>query len=177
LVLGFALRPGSSAAAEAPRELPEYTLKAEFVERFTRFVEWPETALGDPNVPFVIGVWGQSPFESYLDQLAASRRIKGHPVWVLSVGRIEDLDHCQLVFISGSTRGALLRVLGRTAGRPILTVADTSGFGEAGVIINFFKDEDRLRFEVNEAAAERTGLRLGAQLLQLARMVRAQAQP
>ena len=58
MLLGaVALLAGASAA-----QVPEYALKAEFLERFTRFVDWPGEH--DPRSPFVIGVYGSNPFGS-----------------------------------------------------------------------------------------------------------------
>jgi hypothetical protein len=42
----------------------EYLLKAGFLERFTRFIEWPgETNIADNTKPFVISVIGENPFD------------------------------------------------------------------------------------------------------------------
>ena len=45
------------------------------------------------------------------------------------------------------------------------------GIGEAGVMINFYRRDDKVRFEINARAAERNGLRISSKLLKLARVV------
>jgi hypothetical protein len=53
-----------------------------------------------------------------------------------------------------------------------VTVGDTPGFGEAGVMLNLYVSNDRrVRFEANTSAAARAGIRLHSQLLRLARIV------
>ncbi len=64
--------PGHGVAHAAP--VAEYALKAEFVERFARFVEWP--AGTSTTAPFVIGVIGKSPLLGYLQQIASARQAR-----------------------------------------------------------------------------------------------------
>jgi hypothetical protein len=49
-----------------------------------------------------------------------------------------------------------------------LTVGDTDRFVETGGMINFVKEGKKIRFEINEAAAKRAGLRVSSKLLSLA---------
>ena len=107
-----------------------------------------------------------------LDAIAAERPMKGRTVQVREVARIEDVDPCHVLFVPAARVHQLPQVLARTSGRPILTVGDTRGFAEAGVLLNFFTEDERLRFEINEPAARASGLRIGAQVYGLARLVR-----
>jgi hypothetical protein len=169
----FVLAVLCGAVALRSEQLPEYQVKAEFIERFTRFIEWPR---GAPNGgPFVIGVLGTDPFRGYLDKMAAGRKIKGRPVEIRRFRDIAAVDSCDVVFISSSERGRLQAVLARTDSRPILTVADSNGFASSGVLVNFYTSGDTVRFEMNETAIERSGLRVSAKLLKLARLVETEA--
>ncbi|MCD4695436.1 MAG: YfiR family protein, partial [Bacteroidales bacterium] len=54
----------------------EYTIKAVFMERFTRFTEWPaESAINDTTKPFVISVIGKNPFGNLLEETYSSQKI------------------------------------------------------------------------------------------------------
>jgi hypothetical protein len=50
----------------------------------------------------------------------------------------------------------------------ILTIADTEGSLEKGGIINFVIEKNKIRFEINTAAAKRAGLTIRSKLLRLA---------
>jgi hypothetical protein len=65
----------------------------------------------------------------------------------------------------------LAAILRETEGRPVLTIGDTDGFAQAGVILNLYTFDQRVRIEANTTAAARAGLRLSSQLLRLARIV------
>lgn len=159
-------------ASPAAAQVPEYEAKSEFLERFTRFIDWPPGSPAEqPGTPFVIGVVGRDPFGRYLDALA-TRTIKGKPVRVRRLSGSTDVAACcHLLFISASEARDLPAILARTAERPVLTVGDTQGYGEAGVLINLVSDGGRIGFEVNDGAVRRSGLKFNSKLLRLARIV------
>ena len=72
VILLFLLFAGSLQA-----QVSEYEYKAAFMERFTRFIEWP--GLGESEV-FKIAVIGESPFNSSLDELFNGTIIKNKKV-------------------------------------------------------------------------------------------------
>ena len=63
------------------------------------------------------------------------------------------------------------QIIEALADSPILTVGETDGFLESGGIINFITEEDKVRFEINAAAAKKRGLRISSKLLRLAKRV------
>jgi len=147
-------------------------VEAQFIERFTRFIEWPASStVSDASVPFTIGVLGSHEVTGALQELSASTRIKGKPLRVLKLGDVTGISSCQAVFISASYRDQLGEIAAAVRGRPILTVADTPGFGARGVMINFFQEGDFIRFELNAKAAEASKLRLAPELVQLGKLV------
>jgi len=168
------LAPALAVVAPAPVHAGsddlEYRVKAEFIERFTHFIEWPPTAFAGPDAPFVLCVVGRTPVTGYLEAMARVRRIRDRRVELRRLGPTAELSACHLVFIASDERAYLKQILARVAGRPIVTVADSEGFGRAGVLINLVLDgEGRVRFEISAAGARQSALTLNAQLLRLSR--------
>jgi hypothetical protein len=151
---------------------PEPLLKAQFFERFTRFVDWPAPRPAAAS-PFIVCLAGGNAVTIELERLAARLPLKGRTAQIrrLGDGRAVDPQGCHAVYIAPSLSPHLEHLLGRTRGHPILTVADSPGFAERGVIINMFVEDGYVRFEVNGPAARAARLRLSSQLLRLARMV------
>jgi uncharacterized protein DUF4154 len=151
----------------------EYKVKAEFLERFTRFIEWPaDSAINNSDKPFCICVTGKSPFGGYLQEMAQQVKIKGKPVEIHQIERLpSELPKCQILFIARSERDRLAEILKLTQDKPILTVGDTSGFAEDGVLVNFYTSGNYIRFEVNIDRAENSKLKFSSRLLKLARLV------
>lgn len=150
----------------------EYTIKAVFLEHFTRFIDWPESShIDDISLPFFIGVIGDNPFGSVLDQIYAEQSIKNKKVEILHLSTPDEITDCHLLFISSSSKEMLSEILSCTRYKPILTVSDTNGFAEDGVLINFYLTGDKIKFEINEKAVHESGLIMSYKLLNLARVV------
>ncbi len=166
----IALACALAAPARASAEPTEPEVKAEFVERFIRFVDWDPKTLGDD---FIACVVGDSPVTPYFERIAKERKLKDRPATItkLSPDQADKLAGCHAVLIGTVDKKHLDLVLGRTAGRPVLTIADAPGAAAAGAIINFYDEDDHVKFEINVRAAEDSGLVLRAKLLHLARIV------
>lgn|SRR4051812_14100496 len=173
LVLGALLSPAkASAPVHATPEYSEYEVKAEFIERFTRFVVWPESSFAPANSAFVVCVWGSGPLATQLERVVARGKVKDRPARLLHVESNDPLDACHIVCVAVADRAVVRAVMARTRGKPILSVADQPGFAEAGVLINLIVDDDSaIRFEINREVANASGLKISAKLMRLARLV------
>ena len=153
-------------------QLSEYSLKAVFLERFTRFIEWPEeSVVSDTSKAFVLGVMGKNPFGSILEQLYATQKIKNKEVEIRYISNMDLILGCHLLFISKSEKNELIKILSVTKDKPILTISDEVGFAEKGVLINFYLSQERVRFEINETAFKVSGLKASYLLLDVAKIV------
>jgi len=151
----------------------EYTVKAVFLERFTRFIEWPEeSAMADSSQPFVLGVIGESPFGSILEEIYSTQKIRDKKVEIRYISKLNEITGCHLLFLSESEKKELPKILSFTRDKPILTIGDTKGFADKGVLINFFFSKDKIRFEINESVVRDSGLKMSYLLLQLAKIVK-----
>ena len=139
--------------------------------RFAQLVEWPDRVL-PANAPIVIGIVGEDPFGRTMDEMAAATRASGHPFVVRRLQWNEDLTKCHVLFISRSETEHIDAILAATHGSSILTVACADGFAKRGGVIELLPVQDGIDYDVNTAAAAQAGLKVGPNLLQLARAVR-----
>lgn len=145
----------------------EYEVKAAFIHNIVKFVEWPASpASGRARLCLM----GDDPSGGAFGVL------QGKPIgaadWeVVRVDGGHSLNECRVLFIAASERANLDRILARIGGSPVLTVGDTEGYAGQGVMVNFYQEENRVRFEINREAAARAGLAISSQLLKLARIV------
>lgn len=165
LAWGFTLllvmQAGAAHADEGPAD--EYRLKASFLFNFATFTTWP----GGGGETLSMCVYGDDPFGAHLDAIAG-RKVGERRVQVQRATSVDALDGCQLVFVARPMIGNLGRVLDRINGRPVLTVADSPGAMESGVMLNMDSSAGRITFSANLAAARRHGLGLSSKLLNLA---------
>lgn len=174
LGVGWAMSaPADPPAAPLPTaEEREYQLKGAFLTKFAAFTEWPAGAFTNATAPIVIGIMRPGLLGPEYEQVLKGQRANGHPFALRHIKSREDLEGCHILFINGTSRTRRVDILAGAAKSPMLTVGEGNGFIAQGGIIEFFKDEGRVRFEINVDAAARAGLKLSAKLLQLARIVR-----
>lgn len=144
----------------------EYQLKAVFLFNFTQFVEWPPTSFSTEQSPLIIGILGENPFGSFLEQTVAEEKINGHPVIVQYYNNAQDLKTCHILFINqAKNREPILAALKE---KDVLTVSDTPDFLKQGGIIRFFTRNNKIQFQINLEASKAANLEISSKLLRLA---------
>jgi hypothetical protein len=172
LMIMAAVASGTLSVQAQPESPSEYQVKAAFLYNFTKFVEWPAEAFKDPNAPIIIGVVGEDPFGSILDQIVSGKTVNGRRLVIKRVSEARGLKTCHVLFISSSERNRLSPIIGSLNGSSVLTIGDMERFAQQGGMINLFIDEGKVRFEINVGVAERARLKISSKLLSLARVVR-----
>ena len=168
-VLGVLYILLASAMVTAAEPL-EYAVKAAFIYNFAKFVEWPAESSAKEG-PFVIGILGQDPFRGALDEVVSGKTVRDKKITVKRFSRIEDAMSSRILFIGNSEKESIAQIIKRLDGAPVLTVSDLRQFAEQGGMIELVIDQNRVRFIINTAAAEQSGLKPSSQLLKLARIV------
>ncbi len=161
---------GPCAAAE-PAVSKAAQVEAAFLYNFAKFIEWPTTAFATSEAPITIGVLGEDPFGAALDELGRGELIRGRPLAVKRSARLADLTECHILFISASESAHATEILKSLGTRPILTVSDIGGFGQAGGMIQFYLDGTKLRFLINPTMAQNAELKMSAQLLSVGKLI------
>jgi len=171
LALGFLLSGLSMVPAQGQTINREYPLKAAFLYNFANYIEWPVDVFPTAHAPFIIGVLGPDPFGSILDELT-KKTIRGRPIVYRHYDSPRDIGECHLLFISVAVSDAdCMAAIEATRGRHVLIVTEANGLARRGSVINFFVEQNKLRFEINPHAAQQRALRISSKLLSLARLV------
>ena len=144
----------------------EYQVKALFLYNFGQFVDWPPGSLGAPNAPFVIGVVGNDPFGRFLEDVVREEQLAGRPIVVQHYDHPSDIRNCQILFVGSHVRESLAAV----AGKPVLTVGERSDFIQAGGMIQFYTEQNRIRFLIRPSGAKAVKLTISSKLLRLAKI-------
>ena len=161
---------GWSNSARAATSPTEYELKAAYLVNFARFVKWPAQKLSTSDTPFVIGVVGDDSFASAIDSAVHGTKVYEHRVVARRVSGGEELRRCHLLFVSRTGDGRMPALIADLRDQPILTVGESDKFISLGGMINFTTISDTIHFEINRAAAEKTGLKVDSRLLSLAKI-------
>jgi hypothetical protein len=156
-----------------PAESPtEYELKAIYLYNFIQFVQWPrDKCPASGGSPREIGILGDSAFEPVLRALQEKLETKDQHLTLTFYGPYREgmnLSNCCLLFINASEKQNLAHILDSLKNKPVLTVADSEGFADRGVMITLVSHRNKIRWAINREPVERAGLRLSAKLLDIA---------
>jgi hypothetical protein len=119
----------------------------------------------------VIGVVGDDPFGSKIDQMINGKIANGRPMVLKRFPNFKAITFCHILFICSSEKKNLRQALA-AASAGVLTVGETEQFTQMGGIITFTIVDSKVRFAINQVAAERAGLKISAKLLNLSRPAR-----
>lgn len=161
-LLAMLLLFGAEAGADS---LAESKAKAGFIFNFTKYTEWPAAALTG-NELVVCSLSSQA----LAGKLAAlqNQQAQGRLVQVRSPARAGEWRDCQVLFVAADEAERVESVLRNVAQLPVLTISDAPDFARAGGIIGLKLRDGRIRFDINQGAARKAGLKLSSQLLKLA---------
>ncbi len=162
---------GGAARLVEPADL-QLQVKAAFLPKLASFVDWPAGAFPGAETPIVLGIVGEDPFGPEFEAALKLQNAKGRPFLLRRFRDPMELAACQMLFVCPSEKARWPEILAALKNRPTLTIGDGDQFIEAGGMINFVKEEGKIRFQINTDASERAGLRISAKLLQVSRVYR-----
>jgi hypothetical protein len=151
------------------QQIPEYQVKAGLIYKFLEFVDWPDEAFQNSDQEIIIGIIGKNPFGDAFKAVEGIP-VKGRKLVIKQVSVDSPLDELrgfQLLYISPSLSSKSHEIISALGTSPALTVSESSEFIDNGGMINFVIRDGKVRFEINNAAAERTGIKFRSKLLRV----------
>ncbi len=171
-VVGLMLQIPPATARDAPtRKSVEYEIKAGFICKFVKFCTWPDASFANSDAPITVGILGFDPFQSIIDEAVEDLKIKGRSFQIRRYTPSDDYTSCHILFISAAEHNHIPAIMAKLADKPILTISESHNFCRQGGMINFHIVDNKVRFQINEKAARRTGIEISTRLLQIADVV------
>lgn len=146
------------------QSLQEYEVKAAFLYQFTKFIEWPATRASDS---LTVCIFGNDPFGETLDELEAENGTAAR-IQIRRIEKLSDIDACHLLFISHTNQDKAFEIVREAEGKNVVTVSEIGGFIQRGGMINFVRQGNKIRFEINQKQAQKEGINISSKLLSLA---------
>jgi hypothetical protein len=142
----------------------EYSVYANIIYHFTKYVDWPEVR---KPVDFVIGVIGDTPLLSELEKTIANKMVGNQRIVIKKFSTTQESFNCQILFLSEEESGSLRKIAERTADDPVLLLCEDRGAAARGACINFIIVAERLKLEINKNNIEHRKLKIANELLRL----------
>lgn len=171
----LSLLAAAGPASTPPPEFREHDIKAVFLFRFLQLVEWPESAFENDGSPIVIGVLGEDPFGAALDETVRDELVDNRHVVIRRGTDLASVLPCHLLFVTRQQAGAIPASWTPPPG--VLLVGEAPEFLSRGGMVNFYMQDNQVRFEICPEAVEQAQLRMRSRLLRLARLVECPAAP
>jgi hypothetical protein len=159
-LLRTVLAIGAASSVAVAAQPPEILVKASYLAKFAAFVDWPAKSFAALDSPLHICVTGADPFGPALVDAVKGLQVDGRAI-AIDHPEASAIAQCHILFVGTGAEVPLA-----VQGHPMLTVTD-HGQTMPGMI-EFMMLEDRVRFAINAAAAERSGLQVSSKLLELA---------
>lgn len=160
-----------AAHAPAAAQPTENSVKAAFLPKFARYVEWPAAARPAAGSPLVLCVVGNDPFGGLIDSAVEGQKVEQNPVVVRRFADAGSAKGCHVAYVRGGGSANTGKMLAAMGGSPVLTITDSRDGGARGMI-HFALKGGRVGFHVDNAAASRSGLTISSRLLALALSVK-----
>jgi hypothetical protein len=168
LLCAVLLGSGAWKAAGAQGAADEYQVKAAFLFHFAQLVEWPAGVLNGSNQSIDLCIFDDEPRRRELQDTLEGKPIGKRILRVRVLDQPQNIQGCNIVFLSRDESRRQAVVLRAVHGLPVLTVGETDDFLSNGGMIRFHLEGDKVRFDINVAGADSVHLKISSRLLLLA---------
>ena len=155
---------------EGKAQYNENVIRAAYIERLTRFVEWPQITSRDTGY-FKIGVYGDAEFYNILKIALIDKSIKSRKVTVIELSDYKEIETCDLCYLSGISYNDIEKIMASANKAGVLILSAGKDYGTKGIHINFYIEEDKLKFEINRKAVSAGNFKISSLLMNNSKII------
>lgn len=162
----FAIIPAVFGFQNTPAGDTNARVKSVFIYNFTRYIEWPaEYKSGN----FTINVYGSNTaLLAELNNMAKTKTVGTQKIEVKNTTSLDGIGKNHILYISPDVTTPLKDIVAKLKGKSTLLVTEKPGLAKDGSAINFVVIDNRQKFELNQANAEKYNLKVSSSLVALA---------
>jgi YfiR/HmsC-like len=146
-----------------------YRFASIYIYSFTKYIDWPSFSSQDY---FIIGIYGDSPVMKELLTTTKDRKVGDRTVVVKKYNSFEEIEDCQIIFVPQDKENELPEIIKLANKNHMLVITEGKNLAQKGACINLVNVEDKQKFELNENAATKAGLKISYQLFPLSIVVK-----
>lgn len=172
IIVSMVVLSVSSINQSKAQQYTEYEVKAAYIYNFINFIQWPNSAFSSTEAKFVIGIYGYDPFKGILDEVFRNKLLQNREWEIKYFSSVKDISDCHILLISDISQTELITVLEKIKNKPILSIGNQiDNFCDLGGIVNFSKQNEQHRFEINNNQAVNNNLKINPKLLFLSKII------
>ena len=142
----------------------KYKAQSIFVYTFTKYVNWSKS---QPD-RFTIVSYKNSGINPYLQQIAATKKIKEKSVSIVLIDPSSDIPDCDLIYFDDQNAKLAATHMAKRSMNNILVVSQSGHAEKTLENINLFEANDSYKFDINLENIEKNGMTVSSNLLKLA---------
>jgi len=143
----------------------EYKIYSGLMFHFIKYTQWPSV-----GSEIVLGVFGKSPMNT--EALALNGKMAGSmKVVVKEIQNVTEVDQCQILFVPSSQASKYSEIASKAKQHNVLVVSNSPTAIKNGVVVNFFEENSKVKFEISNKNAAENGIKISSELLKLAKVV------
>lgn len=142
-------------------------LQSVFIYNFTKYIDWPASYAGGD---FVIGVLGDSPIITELNNMASQRKVGNQAIEVKKFNSPSEITKCHILFIPANQSENFDQAKQKIGNNNFSTllITEKEGMASQGAAINFVIRNNKQKFELKASNASQYGLQISSKLEALA---------
>lgn len=142
-------------------------LQAAYIQKFINYIEWPASS----NSQFMIAVYqNENEFEAMKGALEG-KKIQDRSAVVVHLTKFDHTQNYEIVHVKTFDHSTA-KELHKLLNKPTLVIAQDLEALTKEVVINFFLENGKLRFDINIERANEINLKINSRLLKLARKLK-----
>ena len=147
---------------------PVYELHSMMIYNFLKYIQWPDDQSGGD---FIITVFGDDDVYNTLNTWYGNKQKLNKKIVVRKANSVGEIGNCHLLYVGSGASNKFDDVISHLDKNATLIVTDKKGLAEKGSCINFRVINDRLKFELNQAAVTKSNLKISSQLTSMAILI------
>ncbi|GAB4143512.1 MAG: hypothetical protein Fur0041_18610 [Bacteroidia bacterium] len=166
LLYGLFFLPLLTGLQVTPRADANARIKSVFIYNFTRYIEWPSDY---KSGNFIISIFGSNTaLLNELNNMAKTKTVGEQKIEIRNTTSLDGIGKSNILFVTPDAGVSLSEVIAKLKGKSTLLVTEKAGYAKQGAAINFVVIENRQKFELNKANAEKYNLKVSSTLESLA---------
>ena len=162
----------STYSLDSFTQIREYLIKSAFIEKITRFIEWPDEKIKEKE-EIVFGIISNNrevinTMQFYFtDQLIQNKKVQ-----VKQISDYRKLNEYDIIFIANDYHNNINSIIEQITNMHILLITEKDGYGERGAHINLILNANKINFEINPDQLNKEGFYVSSKIYAYAEIVK-----
>ena len=156
----------ASAGKTVRDDRPIHEIHSMMIYNFVKYIQWP-----DNSQEFIIGVMGNDEVYNTL-KTWYDGKVRGNKKFIIKkYNSPAEIQESHILYVGNSTINQFTAIKNKVGSASTLIITDKPGMGAKGSGINFKTVNNKLAFELNQSAIEKSDLKVSSQLTAMAILI------